>query len=182
MAHERRRTRDAHEGRARIIVRVVSALLCARFMCAPLLAQEEIGISRGAIPPAAQVEQLDGTAADLSQYVGRKPVVIEFWASWCEVCEELLPKMEAAQRRYGDRVEFVVIGVGVNQSRRTMQRHLERHPMPFRFYFDARGSAVRAFQTPATGYIVALDAAGRVVYTGIGTDQNVEAAAAATLR
>jgi len=74
-------------------------------------------------------------------------------------------------------VEFVVIGVGVNETRETMVRHIARHPMPFRFYFDNAGSAVRAFEAPNTSYIVALDASGRVVYTGVGEDQDVEAAA-----
>lgn len=158
---------------------VLGAMMIA---AAPLAAQDEIGIARGATPPSATVEDLTGAAVELSQFIGRKPVVVEFWASWCEVCEALLPRMAAAHRRYGDRVEFLVIGVGVNQTRRTMLRHLERHPMPFRFYFDPRGAAVRAFQAPATGYVVALDARGRVVYTGIGTDQNIEEAAASAIR
>jgi hypothetical protein len=84
--------------------------------------------------------------------------------------------MQAAHARYGDRVEFLVIGVGVNQTLRTMQRHIERHPMPFRFYFDPRGAAVRAFQAPATGYVAVLDAQGRTVYTGAGEEQDLEAA------
>lgn len=157
-------------GRGAALVVLAIALVTAQ----PLFAQDDIGIARGATPAAAQVEDLQGNAVDLSQVIGRKPVVIEFWASWCEVCEALLPRMEAAHRRYGSRVEFLVIGVGVNQTRRTMQRHLERHPMPFRFFFDPRGAAVRAFQAPATGYVVALDTAGRVVYTGIGPQQDIE--------
>ncbi len=159
------------------MTRVRYVLAALAFAAAPLPAQG-IGIPIGQTPPAAQVEDLDGAAVDLSQYVGRKPLIVEFWATWCPICESLLPRMEAAHRRYGERVDFLVIGVGVNQSRASMRRHVERHPMPFRFFFDARGSAVRAFQAPATGYIVALDAAGRVVYTGAGEDQDVVAAAA----
>jgi hypothetical protein len=49
--------------------------------------------------------------------------------------------------------------------------------MPFTFFFDNAGAAVRAFQAPTTSYIVALDARGRVVYTGVGADQDVEGAA-----
>jgi hypothetical protein len=72
--------------------------------------------------------------------------------------------------------------VGVNQRLSTMQRHLARHPMPFRFFFDVRGAAVRAFQAPATGYVVVLDAQGRVVYTGIGEEQDIEAAVRRAVR
>jgi thiol-disulfide isomerase/thioredoxin len=157
---------------------LVSATL-AIAMAGPLSAQAEddIGIPRGSTPPPARVQDLEGRPVDLREYVGRRPVLIEFWASWCSVCDALLPRMQSAHRRYGREVEFLVVGVGVNQTRNTVRRHLERHPAPFRFFFDADGAAVRAFQVPATGYIVALDAQGRVVYTGIGTDQDVEAAA-----
>lgn len=151
-----------------------TALTCPRVLAAQ---DEVIGIALGATPPAVQVEDLDGQAVNLSTFVGHRPVLVEFWATWCAVCEALLPRMEAAHRRYGRQVEFLVVGVGVNQTRNTMRRHVERHPMPFRFYFDAHGAAVRAFEAPATGYIVALDARGRVVYTGAGTDQDVDGAA-----
>ena len=139
-------------------------------------ADEEIGLPRGATPAAAVVQDLDGRPVNLGAVVGGKPVLVEFWATWCQICAALLPKMEAAQRRYGRQVDFVVVGVGVNQTRDTMRRHLERHPMPFRFVFDAGGEAVRAFQAPATGYVVVLDARGRVAYTGAGTEQDIEAA------
>jgi thiol-disulfide isomerase/thioredoxin len=138
--------------------------------------EDEIGIPRGATPPAVTIEDLDGRAVDLAQWVGRKPVLIEFWATWCPTCEALLPKMEAAHRHYGSQVEFIVVAVAVNQSQSTIKRHLERHAMPFRFLWDTNGNAVRAFQAPATSYVVVLDAEGRVVYTGLGSDQDVEAA------
>ena len=150
-----------------------TALTCPRVLAAQ---DEVIGIALGATPPAVQVQDLDGQAADFSAFVGRRPVLVEFWATWCTNCRALLPKMEAAYQRYGRRVDFVVVGVGVNQTRNTMRRHLETHRMPFRFFFDATGSAVRAFEAPATSYVVALDARGRVVYTGVGPDQDIEAA------
>lgn len=143
------------------------------------LAQAEadaIGLPRGATPAAAVVQDLDGRSVNLAELVGRKPVLVEFWATWCQICAALLPRMEAAQRRYGSQVEFLVVGVGVNQTRDTMRRHIARHPMPFRFLFDANGAAVRAFEAPATGYVVVLDARGRVAYTGAGTDQDIEGA------
>jgi thiol-disulfide isomerase/thioredoxin len=144
---------------------------------APLAAQD-VGLAIGAVPASATVQDLAGQAVDLAAtFVGKQPVVVEFWATWCPICEALLPRMRAAQQRYGRQVEFVVVGVGVNQSRASMQRHLDRHPMPFRFFFDNAGAAVRAFQAPTTSYIVALDARGRVVYTGVGEDQDVAAAA-----
>jgi hypothetical protein len=84
--------------------------------------------------------------------------------------------MLEAHRRYGDRVAFFSVAVAVGQSERRVRDHLEKHPVPYPTLWDGRGAAVRAFETPATSYIVILDAAGSVAYTGIGRDQDVDAA------
>ena len=158
------------------IVRV-AVTLAGLAAAAPLAAQDaEIGIARGSVPPAVTIEDLDGNAVDLGRWIGKTPVVFEFWATWCPLCEKLFPRMETAHARYGDSVAFVVVAVAVNQSQRTIRRHLERHPMPFTVLWDARGRAVRAFEVPTTSYVAVLDASGRVVYTGTGEDQDIQAA------
>ena len=145
-------------------------------------AQDDVvGIPVGQTPPVVTIQDLDGNAVDLGRWVGKKPVLVEFWATWCPVCAELLPRMEAARMKYGDRVEFLVVAVAVNQSPNTVRRHLARHPMPFRFLWDVNGNATRAFQAPATSYVAVLDAKGKVVYTGIGADQDLDAALARAL-
>ncbi len=143
---------------------------------AGLRAQDIIGIPVGETPPAVTLESLTGDSVPLSQWIGKKPVIVEFWATWCPICAELLPRMEAAQQKFGDRAAFLVVAVAVNQSKNSVRRHLEREPMPFTFLWDGNGAAVRAFQAPSTSYIAVLDAKGRVVYTGVGEDQDIEAA------
>ena len=157
---------------------VVRGALCVGLLLVPALlsAQDVIGIPVGQTPPAVTLENLSGDTVSLSRWVGKKPVIIEFWATWCPICEALLPRMEAAQKKHGDRVEFLVVAVAVNQSKSSVRRHLDRHPLPFRFLWDGNGAAVRAFQAPSTSYIAVLDTNGKVVYTGVGEDQDIEAA------
>jgi peroxiredoxin len=157
---------------------VVRGASCVVLLLTPVLlrAQDVIGIPVGETPPAVTLENLNGDTVSLARWVGKKPVIVEFWATWCPICEELLPRMEAAQRKYGDRAEFVVVAVAVNQSKNSVRRHLDRHPMPFTLLWDGNGAAVRAFQAPSTSYVAVLDAKGRVVYTGVGADQDIEAA------
>jgi len=143
----------------------------------PVLAQDDVvGIPVGQTPPAVTIQDLDGNAVDLGRWVGKRPVIVEFWATWCPICAELLPRMETAHKKYGDRVDFLVLAVAVNESPNTVRRHLTRHPMPFTFLWDVDGNATRAFQAPATSYVAVLDARGKVVYTGVGADQDIEAA------
>jgi thiol-disulfide isomerase/thioredoxin len=147
-------------------------------LLAPVLlrAQDVIGIPIGNTPPAVTLESINGDSVALSQWIGKKPVLVEFWATWCPICAALLPKMEAAQRKYGDRAEFIVVAVAVNQSKNSVRRHLEKHPMPFTFLWDGNGAAVRAFDAPSTSYVAVLDSTGKVVYTGVGEDQDIEGA------
>jgi len=137
---------------------------------------DDVGLPLGAAAPAAAVQDLDGRPVDLAQLVGKKPVLLEFWATWCPLCAGLMPRIVAARTKYGDRVEFIEIAVAVNETRTSVQRHVEQHGYPFRFLWDATGAAVRAYEAPTTSYVVALDAHGRVVYTGTGSDQDIDAA------
>jgi thiol-disulfide isomerase/thioredoxin len=139
-------------------------------------AQEEAGIRVGAQAPVVQVNDLDGKPVDLGQWIGRKPVLIEFWATWCPNCEELLPRLKAAYTEFGDRVEFLGVNVTVNQKPEKVRSYVAEHAMPFRILYDDQGTSVRAFDAPSTAYIVILDATGSVVYTGLGGDQSLDAA------
>ena len=138
----------------------------------------DAGIALGTIPPAVTLPDLDGKPVDLSGVVGKKPVLLEFWATWCPLCRALMPRIDAARARLGDKMEFLAIGVGVNQTPASIKRHIAQHPIPLKILFDATGAAVRAYDAPTTSYVVVLDAQGKVVYTGVGEEQDIEAAVA----
>lgn len=145
-------------------------------LAAPRLQAQELGLPVGSTAPAAAVQTLDGKTTNLSQWVGKVPVVIEFWASWCPNCKELEPQVEAAHRQFGSRVKFVGVAVSVNQSAERVRRHLARNRMPLEMVYDHAGEATGAYDVPATSYVVILDRTGKVVYTGLGGDQDLVAA------
>lgn len=154
----------------------LAAILVAGSASAAWGQVDEIGIPLGSMPDAVTIEDLDGDPVDLGQWVGKKPVLLQFWARWCEQCEALKPRMQEAHARYGDRVEFLAVAVGVNQRPRSIRRFLARHPMAFPVLWDGAGKATRTYMAPTTSYVVILDAGGRVAYTGVGPDQDIDAA------
>ena len=139
------------------------------------LAGQDVGLPVGTKAPAVTVVDLDGKSVDLGQYVGKRPVLLEFWATWCPLCKALEPSLKAAHAKYGGKVTFVAVGVGVNETAASIKRHLAADPLPFPVLYDANGAAVRAYQAPTTSYIVVLDSAGKVVYTGAGAEQDITA-------
>jgi thiol-disulfide isomerase/thioredoxin len=143
---------------------------------------QESGIEVGTIAPAALVETLDGKSANLSQYVGKGPVLIEFWATWCENCHELEPTLKAVVQKYAGRVKFVGVAVSVNQSPERVKMFVAKHALPGDHYYDRKGEATGNYDVPATSYVVALDRTGKVVYTGLGGKQDLEAAVKKALK
>ncbi len=139
-------------------------------------AQGDAGIKVGSTAPVVSVNDLDGKPVNLGQWIGKKPVVLEFWATWCENCEALLPRFQQARKLTGDKMEYIGVNVTVNQSPARVKRYMEQHDVPFRVLYDDQGTSTRAYQAPATSYVVIVDAGGKVVYTGVGADQQFEPA------
>lgn len=153
------------------------AIAAAVFALSPVNAVvngQDLGLPLGSKPRATTVHTLDGKAVDLSRYIGKTPVLIEFWAMWCSNCRELMPALTAAEKKFGDRVKFVVLAVAINQSPERVRKYMAAHPQKHETLFDTEGKAAAEFDAPATSYVVILDRAGRVVYTGLGGKQDLE--------
>jgi thiol-disulfide isomerase/thioredoxin len=154
---------------------IVALVAGGSFVASPARAQD-LGIEVGAQAPAVMVTSLDGKQVDLGQYIGKRPMLIEFWATWCPVCRELMPTLLDAEKKYGQRVKFVALAVDINESPEKVRRFLAAHPLPHETLYDTDGKAAGAFDAPATSYVVVLDKTGRVIYTGQGGKQDLDAA------
>ncbi len=137
---------------------------------------QDLGIEVGSVAPSAKVHTLDGKEVDLSQYTGKTPVVMEFWATWCPNCKELEPTLLDAAKKYGTQVRFVGVAVSVNETPERVKAFVAKHGLPGDQYFDTKGNATGAYDVPATSYVVVINKAGKVVYTGLGGKQDLEAA------
>jgi thiol-disulfide isomerase/thioredoxin len=155
--------------------RLLAALsFCVFLQVRPVLAQEPAA-AVGKRAPAVEVNDLDGKPVALGQYLGKKPVFLEFWATWCELCEQLLPEVRAAHAAFGDKVEFIGINVTVNQSPDRVRKYVATHQPGYRVLYDDQGTSIRAYQVPATSYVVIVDRTGTIAYTGIGGTQKFDA-------
>jgi thiol-disulfide isomerase/thioredoxin len=137
---------------------------------------QDLGIEVGSKAPSVTVQSLDGKQVDLGRYIGKTPMLIEFWATWCANCRELMPTLLEAEKKFGKKVKFVALAVAINQSPERVRRFIAAHPLPHDTFYDTDGKAAGAFDAPATSYVVVLDKTGRVVYTGLGGKQDLEAA------
>jgi thiol-disulfide isomerase/thioredoxin len=129
------------------------------------------------VAPGGPLETLTGQTVDLGSYLGKtQPTVIEFWATWCGNCKQLEPAMRAAHAKYGKTVRFVTVAVSVNQSAERVKAWQAANKMPGELFYDRKGTVSGAYDVPATSYVVVADKTGKIVYTGVGGTQNLDAA------
>lgn len=160
---------------ARLRIRFLLIPLAAVTVAGSLRAQD-LGIEVGKRAPAAVVRTLDGKSVDLGVYVGKTPMFLEFWATWCPRCRDLEPALLAAEKKYGARMKFIGVAVSVNQTPERVKAYSAKHGLKHLIVFDTEGNAADAYDAPATSYVVVVDRTGKIVYTGLGGDQNLEAA------
>lgn len=103
--------------------------------------------------PPEMLERLESRAlieADPSTYeeavrsLGGKPIVVNFWASWCEPCKDEMPLLVEAAQRYGDRVHF--LGVNIEDSEEEARSFISRYGVTYPSLVDRPGDIRRAEQ------------------------------------
>jgi peroxiredoxin len=155
---------------------VIAASAARPLMSHGAVAAQDMGIAIGEKAPGGPLETLDGKTVDLSQYLGKGPVVLEFWATWCGNCKQLEPAMRAAMTKYGKQAKFVTVAVSVNQSRERVAAWQKINKLPGELLYDRKGTVSGAYDVPATSYVVVVDKKGKIVYTGTGGTQDLNAA------
>ncbi|HEX2051903.1 MAG TPA: TlpA disulfide reductase family protein [Actinomycetota bacterium] len=90
-----------------------------------------------------------------------KPVVLNFWASWCVPCEDEAPMLRRAHRRYGDRVAFV--GVDVRDARSDALAFVERYGLTYPSVRDERQEIYRDYGLTGQPETFFIDADGTIV-------------------
>ena len=102
----------------------------------------------------------EGNAVSLSSMQG-KPVVVNFWASWCGPCKSEMPDFQKAYEQHGEAVHFMIVNMtdGMQETKEKAKAYVDKQGFTFPVYYDTDMDAAMTYGVntiPAT-YFVAAD-------------------------
>jgi cytochrome c biogenesis protein CcmG, thiol:disulfide interchange protein DsbE len=115
--------------------------------------------------PEFRLKTLDGENFALSELRG-KPVVLNFWATWCGPCRNELPALQKAATRYEGEVAFV--GVDQAETAETVQKYVDELGLTFTIPLDTSHDAANAFDVTLMPTTYFIDAQGTIRSVHLG--------------
>ena len=112
----------------------------------------------GDLAPNFTLASLDGGTITLADYHGKKPVILDFFATWCPNCRRDMPKLSRWYEQYEDRVE--VIGVNLQERDTTVKRYIESAGISFPIVLDPKAEVARSYGLQFTNYHVLITKEG----------------------
>jgi len=127
-------------------------------------------MARGAAAPDFSLARVDGPGGSIALGDLRgQVVVLDFWATWCPPCIEMIPVLDGVERAWASRgVSFVGINSDLGASDDAIKEFLTAHPFSYPVVRDVDGEVGSHYQVEALPTIVVLGRGGRIRTSFIG--------------
>ena len=116
--------------------------------------------------PDFTVYDQDGNGYNLYDFLG-KPIVLNFWASWCGPCKLEMPDLEEAYQTYGEDVHFIMVNVWDTVEEGSA--YIRDAGYTFPVYYDLSGKTAEDYNIEGIPTTIFLDAEGVAQYSHLGT-------------
>jgi len=109
---------------------------------------------------------LEGNSVSLSSYRG-KPVLLNFWASWCGPCVIEMPEIERLGKEMGDQIQ--IIGINLEESSSLAKAFVESNGLTWTCLLDETGEVGRYYAVSAIPTSIFINAEGIIARRNVGT-------------
>ena len=130
--------------------------------------QENTTESNKISAPDFTVTDVDGNSVNLSDFKG-KPVVLNFWATWCYYCKLEMPDFNEAYKEYPD-VQFLMVNAtGTNgETVESAKAFIEQEKYEFPIFLDTQHDAIKTYGVSSYSQTIFIDKDGNIASQRIG--------------
>lgn len=106
---------------------------------------------------------------NLSDKIG-KPIIVNFWASWCPPCKGELPAFDSIYKKYDDEVNFMMVDLvdGSRETREKADQLIQQNGYTFPIFYDLDKDAALAYSIRSIPYTIVIDKEGNLVKNFLG--------------
>ena len=119
------------------------------------------------------VYDAEGNEVELSDFIG-KPIILNFWASWCPPCLAELVYFERKYQEYGDQVQFLMVNLTSNDTREEADDLITRRGYTFPVFYDNQSSAVRAYKISSIPVTYVINEEGYIIASAVGSIKSAD--------
>lgn len=132
-------------------------------------AEKENSEENTSAAPDFTVENAEGEKVTLSSFEG-KPVILNFWASWCSPCKTEMPDFQAAYDTYGEDIQFMMVNMtdGARETRQSGEDFIKEQGFTFPVFYDVDLEAAYAYYVTSIPTTYFIDAEGNIEAAGRG--------------
>jgi peroxiredoxin len=112
--------------------------------------------------PDFTLKDLNGKTFRLSDYRGKKPVMIIFSTTWCSACKSEIPYFKSLYSAYVNK-GLEIVNVGVQESQAKMTKFSSRYSLPYRVLLDETGIVSGAYEIRGVPSLVLVDQKGFIL-------------------
>lgn len=132
---------------------------------AAVSAEEPSGALSGLV-----IDQVKGGSVKFSDFVGKKPIVISFWATFCKPCKAEMPFLQKLHETYGAQ-GLVVVGISLDtpETEAGVRTFLDKNRFTYTQCIDRQSQALDVLNPKSVlPYLVLVDKSGKIVMTKDG--------------
>ncbi len=121
-----------------------------------------------AFAPDFTVYDAEGNEVKLSDFIG-KPIILNFWASWCFPCITEMPHFNTKYQEYGDQIQFLMVNVTAADTMEEAQALLEQRGFEFPVLFDMDGDAMTVYKVSSIPVTYLINSEGIIIEEVVGS-------------